>query len=144
MQLHQVQPKKKNRKKKRVGRGGKKGTYSGRGIKGQKSRAGARKMQPIIRELIKKYPKLRGYRQETRNKLETSLNLALLDKHFNEGDKITPQSLLEKGLIRRQKGRTPKVKILGEGEVSKRLVIEDCTTSKSAREKIEKAGGTIK
>src|SRR4030043_532865 len=55
----QMKPKHKLKKKKRVGRGGKRGTYSGKGIKGQKSRAG-RKMVPVIRELIKKYPKLRG------------------------------------------------------------------------------------
>ena len=61
MQIHELRPKHKNRAKKRIGRGGKHGTYSGKGIKGQASRAG-RKMVPIIRELIKKYPKLKGYR----------------------------------------------------------------------------------
>ncbi len=61
MQLHELRPKHKLKKKKRIGRGGKTGTYSGRGVKGQKSRAGA-KFEPIIRGLIKRYPKLRGYR----------------------------------------------------------------------------------
>ncbi len=61
MQLHELKPKHKLKRKKRVGRGGKKGTYSGKGIKGQSSRSG-RKMVPIIRELIKRYPKLRGYK----------------------------------------------------------------------------------
>jgi len=61
MQIHELKPKHKNRGKKRIGRGGKKGTYSGKGMKGQASRAG-RKMVPIIRELIKKYPKMKGYR----------------------------------------------------------------------------------
>ena len=65
MQLHQLKPTHKAKRAKRVGRGGKKGTYSGRGMKGQKSRSGAR-MQPIIRELIKRYPKLRGYRRKAR------------------------------------------------------------------------------
>lgn len=59
MQLHELQPKHKLKKQKRIGRGGKRGTYSGRGIKGQKSRAG-RKLKPAIREFIKRYPKLRG------------------------------------------------------------------------------------
>jgi len=59
MQLHELKPIHKLKKRKRVGRGGKKGTYSGRGIKGQKSRAG-RKLKPAIRELIKRYPKIRG------------------------------------------------------------------------------------
>jgi len=65
MQLHELQPNHKQRKAKRVGRGGKRGTYSGRGMKGQKSRAGYR-MQPQVRELVKKYPKLRGYRRPKR------------------------------------------------------------------------------
>jgi len=59
MQLHQVQPIHKNKSKKRVGRGGKRGTYSGRGMKGQKSRAG-RKIRPAVRDLIQRTPKLRG------------------------------------------------------------------------------------
>jgi len=59
MQFHQLKPIHKMKKRKRIGRGGKRGTYSGRGTKGQKSRAG-RKLVPIIRGLIKRYPKLRG------------------------------------------------------------------------------------
>jgi len=59
MQLHQIQPIHKLKKKKRVGRGGKRGTYCGRGIKGQKARAGA-KIRPEIRDLIKRIPKLKG------------------------------------------------------------------------------------
>jgi len=65
MQLHELQPTHKTKTSKRIGRGGKKGTYSGRGMKGQKSRAGAR-MQPLVRELIKRYPKLRGYRRKAK------------------------------------------------------------------------------
>ena len=67
MQINQLSPKHKEKRKKRIGRGGKKGTYSGKGMKGQRSRAG-RKMAPIIRELIKRYPKLRGYRRVVLNK----------------------------------------------------------------------------
>jgi ribosomal protein L15 len=59
MQLHEVQPIHKNKSKKRIGRGGKRGTYSGRGMKGQKSRAG-RKIRPSVRDLIQRTPKLRG------------------------------------------------------------------------------------
>ena len=61
MQLHDLKPNNKSKEKKRVGRGGKKGTYSGKGMKGQKSRAG-RKLEPPIRGLIKRYHKLRGYK----------------------------------------------------------------------------------
>jgi large subunit ribosomal protein L15 len=52
--------------------------------------------------------------------------------------------LLEKKLIRRIKGKMPKVKILGRGELTKKLIIKNCSVSKSAKEKIEKAGGNIK
>lgn len=57
MQLHTLQPAHKLRGKKRIGRGGKRGTYSGRGVKGQKARAG-RKIRPAIRDLIQSLPKL--------------------------------------------------------------------------------------
>ncbi len=59
MQLHEVKPIHKNESRKRIGRGGKRGTYSGKGIKGQKSRAG-RKIRPAVRDLIQRTPKLRG------------------------------------------------------------------------------------
>lgn len=61
MQLHQIKPSHKLKTKKRIGRGGKKGTYSGKGMKGQKSRAGA-KIRPELRDFIKKIPKVRGYK----------------------------------------------------------------------------------
>ena len=67
MQLHEIKPIHKVKKPKRVGRGGKRGTYSGRGQKGQKSRAG-HKMKPVVRELVKRYPKLRGYKFKARAK----------------------------------------------------------------------------
>ena len=142
MQLHQLKPIHKLKKKKRVGRGGKRGTYSGRGIKGQKSRAG-RKMAPVIRELIKRYPKLRGYRVRKREKKVAVINIGVLDKEFNNSEIITPKVLLEKQLIRRIKGKTPQVKILGKGKITKKLTIKDCEVSKPAKEMIEKAGGVI-
>ena len=149
MQLHELKPIHKKKRPKRVGRGGKRGAYSGRGIKGQRARAG-RKLKPIIRELIKKYPKLRGYRQKSTPtpKIGVGVNLEILEKKFNSGDKITPETLLEKRIIRKIKGRTPPVKILGvtlsPGKITKALTIEGCQISKSAKEKIKKAGGVIK
>lgn len=144
MQLHQLHPKHKLKKRKRIGRGGKRGTYSGRGIKGQKARAG-RKLKPVIRELIKRYPKLRGYKfkSKSKNKNTVIVNLEILEKKFKEGEKINPQVLLERKIISKIKGKVPKVKILGKGEITKALVIEDCLISKQAKEKIEKTGGTI-
>ena len=145
MQLHELHPIHKPKRKKRIGRGGKRGTYSGRGIKGQKARAG-RRLKPVIRELIKRYPKLRGYRFKSKVKSQKSkiVNLDILEKKFNTDEKITPEILLEKGIIRRIKRRLPRVKILAKGKLSKKLIIEDCQISKSAKEKIEKAGGSVK
>lgn len=143
MQLYQLKPSHKKKKKKRIGRGGKRGTYSGRGIKGQKARAGA-KFQPAIRELIKKYPKLRGYRFNPRTLNVAVVNINILEKKFKEKEKITPKVLISMGLIRKIKGRVPRVKILGKGDIKKALIIEGCEISKQAKEKIEKAGGEVK
>ena len=143
MQLHELQRKHKNKGKKRVGRGGKKGTYSGKGNKGQKSRAG-RKMVPIIRELIKRYPKLKGYKSFRMEDYSAVVNLDVLEKTSKDGETINPENLIKKGLISKIKGKAPKVKILGTGKLTKKLVVENCKTSKSAKEAIEKAGGTIK
>lgn len=139
MQLHQIKPIHKQKSRKRVGRGGKHGTYSGRGIKGQKSRAG-RKLRPEIRDFIKKIPKKRGYRFKAIKSKPEIINLRDLEKYFNEEDVVSPEILLEKGLISRIKGRVPEVKILGSGELKKKLKIEGCKMSKSA----EKILGTKK
>ncbi len=147
MQLQELKPIHKKKRPKRVGRGGKRGTYAGRGIKGQKARAG-RRLKPIIRELIKRYPKLRGYRQKLKIKNEklkiTVLNLEVLEKKFKSSEIVTPKVLIEKRIIRRIKGKIPEVKILGKGEIKKSLTIEGCQVSKQAKEKIKKAGGQIK
>lgn len=143
MQLDQLRPLQKRKKRKRIGRGGKRGTYSGRGIKGQKARAG-RRLKPIIRELIKRYPKLRGYKFKGWKLKPAIVNLGTLEKKFQSGEIITPKILLEKKLISKIKGKLPRVKILAQGELTKRLIIEGCQLSKKAKEKIEKVGGLIK
>jgi len=142
MQLHNLQQKHKSKSRKRIGRGGKKGTYCGKGVKGQKCRAG-RKMQPIIRELIKRYPKLKGYRENPKPRLLAVINLRFLDKNFENDDKVTPDVLLNKNLIDKMKNRKPAVKILANGEIKKNLTIENCEVSSTAKEKIEKAGGKV-
>ena len=146
MQLNQLKPIHKQKKKTRVGRGGKKGTYSGKGNKGQTSRAGHR-YKPITKELIKRYPKLRGHRTRYRTpKIRTEatvLNLDILEKKFNAGEEVSPKNLLEKRIISRAKGMVPKIKILAKGNLTKSLVFKNCQFSKAAKEKIEKAGGKI-
>lgn len=143
MQIHQLKPKHKNKGKKRIGRGGKKGTYSGKGIKGQSSRAG-RKMVPIIRELIKRYPKLKGYRRFVLEDFSTVVNLDILEKFSKAGDIINPVNLIKKGIINTIKGKVPVVKILGNGKLTKKLIIENCKVSGKAKEAIEKSGGSIR
>lgn len=147
MQFHQLRPIHKAKRIKRVGRGGKRGTYSGRGLKGQKSRAG-RKFKPVIRELIKRYPKLRGYRFRGKayhpKHVIVGVNIGIIDKKFVAADTITPEALAEKRIIRRIKGRLPRVKLLGGGEISKPFFVKDCLASKAAGKKIEAAGGNIK
>jgi large subunit ribosomal protein L15 len=142
MQLHQLKPKIKKKAKKRIGRGGKRGTYSGRGIKGQKARAG-RKIRPELRDIIKKLPKKRGYRFVSFRKKPAGVNINVLEKKFNDNDKINPAVLFEKGIIKKRKGFLPTVKLLGTGNLTKKLLVFKCQISKSAKEKIEAAGGQI-
>jgi len=143
MQLNDLKPIHKKKRRKRVGRGGKRGTYSGRGVKGQKSRAG-RRLKPVIRELIKKYPKLRGTKFKKWRPRAAIVNIEDLEKKFSIGEVVSSRALLERRIIRRIKGRIPRVKILGKGKLTKKLIIEGCQLSKQAKEKIEKAGGTVK
>jgi len=141
MQIHQVKSSKKA-KKKIVGRGGKRGTYSGRGVKGQKARAG-RKLEPPIRGIIKKYHKLRGYNFNSKDKGIAIVNLKDINDNFKENEVVSPETLLEKKMIRRASGKKPEVKILGKGEINKSLKIKDCLLSEAAKNKIEKAKGSI-
>ncbi len=142
MQLNQLQRKTENKAEKRVGRGGIRGKTSGRGTKGQNARAGHKK-RPDIREKIKKLPKLRGYQF---NSIETKpmvVNVATLEKVFAAGDTINPTVLIERGVLQVRKGKTPAVKVLGDGAITKKFVVSGCIVSVSAKEKIEKAGGSI-
>lgn len=143
MQIHQLAKAKSIKTKKRVGRGGKRGTYAGRGGKGQSARAG-RNFRPIIRDVLKRYPKLRGHRNRSAANIVQAANLAVLEAKFKTGDKISPRLLLEKGVICRVSGRLPQVKILGRGEISKKFVISGCAVSGTAKTKIEQSGGKIK
>lgn len=131
-----------NKRKKRIARGGKKGTTAGRGTKGQKSRTG-HNIRPAERDLIKKLPKLRGYRFKSLANKSSVVNVGDLNGKFNSGDAISPELLLEKGLISRINGRMPKVKLLGKGDVKNIFIITGCEVSGSAKSKIEKAGGKI-
>ena len=139
MQIHQLKAAK-QKDRKRIGRGGKRGTYSGKGMKGQKSRAGKR-IRPAIRDFIQKIPKLRGVPSSRYKKqgvksfriLYQVVNLDVLEKKFKEGEVVSPATLLEKKLVRRIRGRMPSVKILGNGELKKKLKFENVEMSQSVK-----------
>jgi large subunit ribosomal protein L15 len=143
MQINQLKRKNENKKKRQIGRGGLRGKTSGRGMKGQKSRAG-RKMRPEIRDIIKKLPKLRGYRFSSFQEKPVVINLSVLEGNYKDGEEVTPATLITKTLLKMKKGKTPKVKILATGDITKKITISGCQISKTGEEKVKKAGGSIK
>ena len=151
LNLSTLQPAQERVDRKRVGRGpgSGKGKYAGRGNKGQKSRSGSHKMRAGFEggqmPIHMRIGKLRGatskdampvgpFRTET-----VPVNLRDLDR-FDAGAEVTPESLVEKRLIKNTK---IDVKLLGTGEVTKKLTIRVHKISATAREKIEAAGGTV-
>ncbi len=145
MQQHELGPPKGAReKRKRVGRGDASGhgSYSGRGMKGQKARSGGG-VRPGFEggqiPLYLRLPSLRGFTNIFRKEYAV-VNVEKLSG-FPENAEVTPQSLVDAGLVRNS--RMP-VKVLGEGPLNKPLTVEAHRFSKSAREKIEAAGGTVR
>ncbi|RIK84866.1 MAG: 50S ribosomal protein L15 [Planctomycetota bacterium] len=133
----------KNRKRRRVGRGpgSGRGKTSSRGHKGQGSRSGTSTQavfEGAMMPLVRRIPK-RGFNNPFAKDVMT-VNVGDLDAIFESGDEITPDTLRASGLIR---GRFDVLKILGDGDLSKKLKISAHKFSKSAQEKIEKAGGQI-
>ena len=151
LNLTTLKPAQSQKSRKRVGRGigSGKGRYSGRGIKGQKSRAGSHKMRagfeggqmPIYMRL----GKLRGSTSKDAmpvGPFRTStapVNVGSLDR-FDDGAEVTPESLVEQGLLKNTK---IDVKLLGNGELKKKLTVRVHAISAAAREKVEQAGGTV-
>jgi large subunit ribosomal protein L15 len=151
LNLTSLKPAQSRKDRKRVGRGmgSGKGRYSGRGIKGQKSRAGSHKMRagfeggqmPIYMRLGKQ----RGATSKDAMPIgpfRTStvpVNVAALDR-FDDGAEVTPEALVEQGVIKNTK---TDVKLLGGGELKKKLTVRVHAISATAREKVEQAGGTV-
>ena len=133
-----------SKNKKRVGRGiaAGQGKTAGRGTKGQKARAG-HKIRPEIRDVIKRLPKLRGYRFGTIQTHVQSVTLASLQERFKANEIVSPRTLIEKGLARQVKGNLPPVKIVATGKLSKALIFENCAVSAGAKSIIEKEGGKV-
>jgi large subunit ribosomal protein L15 len=149
--LSNLKPAQKRRARKRVGRGlgSGKGRYSGRGIKGQKSRAGSHKMRPGFEggqmPVYMRLGKQRGpYSKDAMpvgpHRTSTApVNLRDLERVFDDGADVTLEALVEKGVL---KNTRTDVKILGQGELRKKLTVTAHAFSATAREKIEAAGGT--
>jgi large subunit ribosomal protein L15 len=150
LSLSNLQPAQPRRARKRVGRGlgSGKGRYSGRGIKGQKARSGSHKMRPGFEggqmPIYMRLGKQRGpYSKDAMpigpHRTSTiPVNLRDLDRVFDDGAEVTLEALVEKGLI---KNTRTDVKILGQGNLKKKLTVTAHSFSASAREKIEQAGG---
>ncbi len=121
------------------GHGSGNGKTAGKGHKGQKARSGAPRpgfeggQMPLFRRIPK-----RGFTSMNRAVIN-AINLSVLEDRFNDGEEVTEQVLLEKGMIR---DINDGVKILGNGELTKKLNVKVSAFSASAKEKIEAVGGT--
>ncbi len=128
-----------------VARGGHRGKTAGRGTKGQKARAG-HKIRPEIRDIIKRIPKMRGRGKNSNISFYEKavvVSLGDIETSFGANAVVTRQSLMEKGLLSLRNGRVPNVKILGNGDVTKKFTIKDIPVSAPVKAKIEKVGGII-
>jgi len=152
LNLSTLKPAQPRKDRKRVGRGlgSGKGRYSGRGIKGQKSRAGSKKMPAGFEggqmPLDMRAPKLRGNTSADAMPIgpfrtySQPINLRDLDRVFADGDTVTIEAMVEKGLLKNTK---TDVKVLGTGELTKKLAVTAHSFSASARDKITAAGGSV-
>ena len=146
MQSNTLKAKTKRKTSQQVGRGGTRGKTSGRGTKGQNARSG-RKKRPELRDFIKRFPKLRGRGVSSFKSREVkplAVNLSLIEKHFAAGETVNQASLVAKKIINLKKSADVTVKILGTGEISKKLSFDGVEVSASAKAKIEKVGGSFK
>jgi len=143
MQLHEVKSDHPGRKSKRVGRGGKRGTTSGHGQKGQKSRAG-RSIKPNVREMLLRFPKLRGINFKSTKSKVYPISLDMLQKMVEDKEMVTTAWVIKKGLVKKSGGKNPSVKILdGKNEFTKSITIKGIPVSESAKKHIIANGGII-
>lgn len=144
MQINTLKIKHPKKKRKTVGRGGKKGTYSGRGNKGQKARSGGN-VKPLFEggrsTLIDHMKKKKGFKSL---KLKAAVvSLEKLEKKFNDGDAINKESLMKARIVDKIDAKNG-IKILGGGKLTKKLSIgKNIFLSSSAKAAVEKAGGSV-
>ncbi len=141
MQVHELRVGRKRRKRLGRGIGSRRGTYSTRGVKGQKARAGAR-IRPGFEggqtPLYARLPKRRGFKSLAPK--AAVVTLGNLESSFASGALVTVSALRRTGLVGK---RTRKVKILANGTLKKSLVVQGVPVSASARSAIEKLGGRV-
>jgi large subunit ribosomal protein L15 len=152
LSLSNLKPAQARKDRKRVGRGlgSGKGRYSGRGIKGQKSRSGSHKMPAGFEggqmPIDMRMGKLRGNTSADAMPIgpfrtySQPVNVSELEARFDAGSEVTPEALKAAGLIRKV---SVDVKVLGQGDLSKKLSVSAHGFSKSAVEKIQAAGGSV-
>lgn len=146
MELHTLKPFKGSRKKaKRVGRGlgSSHGTYSTRGMKGQRARSGGSKGLKLkgMKQLLLRIPKLGGFKSIYEK--DIAVNVDVLQHAYKDGEIVSPVTLIKRNVVTVPKKGMPVIKILGAGTLAKKLTITHCRVSESAKKKIEAAGGTI-
>jgi len=128
------------KKRQRIGRGGKRGSYSGRGLKGQRARSGGKRglKRLGMRQLMERTHKLKGFKSIHSKPAIVSLDA--LNKNFKDGDQIDPKIILKKKLVASIRNG---VKILSNAKIQVKLTIAHCQLSKTAQAAIEQAGGKI-
>lgn len=144
MKLHELKEERQRKKRMRVGRGiGSKGKTCGRGTKGDKARTGYKSrvgneggQHPVFRKIP-----IRGFTRGRHRKEVFAINLSMIEKYFDEGEVINLDSLRAKRFLSGKKA--PRIKILGNGELTKAITFEVHEASKSAEEKITNAKGTL-
>jgi len=142
--LHNLKIAKRSKKrKKRVGRGNSSGsgTYSGRGLKGQRSRSGGKKglKRRGLNQFLKNKPKMGGFKS-LKPKIVT-VNIEQLEKFFADGEVVNAKKLISKKIIKSAKNG---LKILGNGKLTKKLTVTADSFSESAKKAIIKVGGEVK
>jgi large subunit ribosomal protein L15 len=133
----------------RVGRGGKRGKTTGKGTKGQNARAGHHK-RPELRDIIKKFPKLRGHgknRARTVNDsrlVSKTVSLMAIEKAYKAGETVNPSTLVMKRVVMQRGKKLPDIVIVATGALTKSVIIEKVRFSAAAKAAVEAAGGSVK
>lgn len=141
LEMHNLSPSKGSKKsRKRIGRGlASKGRYSGRGMKGQKSRSGVSGLKRLgMKRVILSTPKLRGFKSP--HKKAASVDVMDLAKAFEDKTEVTPRTLRKRGVVPKAARR---IKILGDGDLKFPLILKGVQVSAKAKAAIEKAGGKV-